>query len=188
MVPSIRFFKRYRMERSLCGALPAAVAVRGFQLVPWHDRLLERHAHVLNRCFAEELDGDVFPCLRSFDGCLDLMRSMRGLFGFSAAATWLLAGPDGYVGTVQGLLGEHRFAAVQNIGIVPEYRGMGLSGMLLSAALAGFQRGSATRVSLEVTASNLPAVRLYRKFGFRNYRLLYKSTSRSEAAFAGTCV
>ena len=184
MAPSIQFFKRYRMERSLCGALPAAVAVRGFQLVPWNDRLLEHHAHVLNRCFVEDFDSRVFPCLRSADGCLDLMRSMRGLYGFCPAATWLLAGPDGYVGTVQGLLAEHRYAAVQNIGVVPECRGMGLGGALLAAALAGFQRSGATRACLEVTASNLPAVGLYRKFGFRNYRLLYKSTSRSEAAFA----
>jgi ribosomal protein S18 acetylase RimI-like enzyme len=184
MAPRIQFFKRYRMERTLCGSLPAAIAAQGFRLIPWNDRLLDHHAHVLNRCFAEDFDSQVFPCFQSAEGCRDLMRSMRGLYGFCAAATWLLAGPDGYIGTVQGLLAEHRFAAVQNIGIVPEYRGMGLSGALLAAALSGFQRSGATRAYLEVTASNLPAVRLYRAFGFRNYRLLYKSTCRSEASLA----
>jgi len=181
MVSRIHLFKRYRMERSLFESLPAVALPAGFRLVPWNDRLIDDHAQILHRCFSNDCDGAVFFCLRSVEGCGTLMRAMRNHVGFCPSATWLVAGPTGYAGTVQGMLADHRFGAIQNVGIVPEYRGLGLGGALLSAALLGFQREHATRSYLEVTASNIPAVRLYRKFGFRNYRLLYKSTGRAEA-------
>jgi len=186
---SIPLAKRYRMERSLCGALPPTTLQSGFRLVPWHDRLLEAHAKVLHRAFAEDFDGRVFPCFRTLDGCLELMRAMRGLPSFCPGATWLLTAPEGCIGTVQGLMGEHRFGMLQNIGLASAYRGRGLGSALLCSAIGGFRRSGATRVNLEVTASNLPAMRLYEKFGFRCIRHVYKPTaSSSEPETSATLV
>jgi [ribosomal protein S18]-alanine N-acetyltransferase len=64
---------------------------------------------------------------------------------------------------------------VNNIGVWPESRRRGVGGALLGAALdAGLRRGAFEAV-LEVRASNLPAQRMYERFGFavvgerRNY-------------------
>lgn len=161
--------------------MPSIAVPDGFRLIPWDERLVEAHARVLHDCFEPADDSRLFPCFRSFDGCLELIRAIRGQAAFSAAATWLAIGEDGPVGTVQGLLGRHRIASVQNLGVLPEYRGLGVGTALLSAALAGFRRDGATRVGLEVTAANHDAVGLYRRLGFRSIRTLYKAAPRIEA-------
>ena len=52
------------------------------------------------------------------------------------------------------------------IGILPDYRGQKIGARLLAATCAdAFQRG-ATRIELEVFATNARAIALYRKFGF----------------------
>ena len=55
-----------------------------------------------------------------------------------------------------------RFGGVQNLGVVPEYRGLGIGRALLLKALDGFALMGARRAFLEVTASNESAVRMYR--------------------------
>jgi GNAT superfamily N-acetyltransferase len=159
---------------------------RGFRVVPWHDRWLESHAKAMHRAFAGDFDGQVFPCFRTPEGCLELMQALRGLPGFCAEATWLVAAPEGIVGGIQGLLAGHRFGMVQNIGLAPAYRGRGLGAALLAASLAGFQKRGATRAALEVTATNEPAIRLYRRFGFAPIRPVYQPTPEAGDDSPGT--
>ena len=52
--------------------------------------------------------------------------------------------------------------AIQNLGVVPEYRGQGLGRALVRQALEGFYQAGLRRAYLEVTAENSAAVRLYR--------------------------
>ena len=56
---------------------------------------------------------------------------------------------------------------VNNIGVWPESRRRGVGGALLAAALAAAARRGAVEAVLEVRAGNLPAQRLYERFGFR---------------------
>ena len=65
--------------------------------------------------------------------------------------------------------------AIQNLGVVPSYRGLGLGRALIRQALAGFRGAGVTRVYLEVTAENAQAIRLYREAGFRRSKTLYKA-------------
>ncbi len=65
--------------------------------------------------------------------------------------------------------------AIQNVGVVPEYRGRGLGQALLRQALEGFYQAGLRRAYLEVTAENAPAVQLYRSVGFRRIKVLYKA-------------
>lgn len=64
---------------------------------------------------------------------------------------------------------------VNNIGVWPESRRQGVGGALLGAALEEAVRRGAVEAVLEVRASNLPARRMYERFGFnvvgdrRNY-------------------
>ena len=169
------YFKRFRMELSL-DRLPAEPELpAGFAWVPWSDGSLETHAHVKHLSFQGELDSTVFVSLSSLDGCKALMRAIRSKHGFCPAATWLLVGPLGYGGTVQGVVDRRRCGAIQNLGVVPEYRGLGLGTALLLRSLAGFAKVGLKRASLEVTAKNESVVRMYRRVGFRCYKTVYRA-------------
>jgi len=74
-----------------------------------------------------------------------------------------------------------RWGAIQNVGVVPEYRGRGLGRALVLQCLAGFQAAGVPRVYLEVTACNLPAVQLYRSIGFCLARTTYRAVECVES-------
>ncbi|MFO0847778.1 MAG: GNAT family N-acetyltransferase [Gemmataceae bacterium] len=174
MTPRLTYFKRYRMEADL-DRLPSVPRLpAGYYFQPWNDDLLDLHAEVKHLSFAGELDTQVFPSLGSEAGCRELMMAIRYRDGFVAGATWLVISPDGAVGTVQGIRDHGRVGAVQNLGVVPGYRGLGLGEALLARALHGFRAAGLTRVYLEVTARNDHAVRMYRRVGFRCRRTFYK--------------
>ena len=180
------YFKRYRMEIDLCEALPAPPALPpGYRLVSWRRALLREHADAKFRSFRAEIDANVFPCLGDFNGCTRLMGEISQKPGFLPEATWLAqfrgSGDGEYeaCGTIQGIRDQVGFGSVQNIGVVPEHRGLGLGAVLLFHALSGFQSAGLRRAYLEVTARNHGAVRLYHRYGFHKVKTLYKA---SEAA------
>jgi len=80
-----------------------------------------------------------------------------------------------WCGTIQGVVDAEGNGSIQNVGVVPSLRGLGLGSCLIEQALAGFQRLGLRRAFLEVTADNKPAVRLYQRLGFRTVRTLYKT-------------
>jgi ribosomal protein S18 acetylase RimI-like enzyme len=173
--PGITYFKRFQMQADLLGPLPAPPLLpEGYTWTPWSDTLLEQHADVKYHCFREEIDGVVFPNLSCLDGCLRLMREIRGKPGFLPGATWLLGHGGDCCGTVQGVSDRHGGGSIQNLGIVPAHRGRGLGTALLLQALHGFRRAGLQRAVLEVTAQNEGAIRLYRRLGFRFRKTLYK--------------
>lgn len=175
----LTYIKRYRMEFDLKRPLFRAVELPlGYSFVPWRESLLEAHAETKLRCFACEIDAHVFPSLGHIDGCLRLMREISGRSGFLPVSTWLLRhdedDEDEFCGTIQAIHLRDDLGAVQNVGIVPEHRGRGLGTLLLRQAMVGFRQVGLQRASLEVTAKNLGAVRLYRRLGFRQVRTVYK--------------
>lgn len=172
---AITYFKRFRMEVDLDEGISAPILPPGYHWVPWRESLLDAHAEVKFRCFRDELDTQVFPCLGDRHGCARLMREIRRKPGFLPEATWMIAGPLGYGATIQGVVDRHGQGAIQNVGVVPAYRGMGLGRALVRQSLIGFHSAGLNRVYLEVTAENAPAVRLYRDVGFRKAKTLYKA-------------
>ncbi len=179
------YIKRFRMEASLRGFDPAVPALPpGFFWLAWRPDLLEVHAQVKARCFAGEPDTVLFPTLASLDGCRALMRLIASRPAFCPGATWLVARHDAVVGTVQGLADSSKFGAIQNLGVVSNFRGLGLGEALLSRALAGFAAAGMRRAMLEVTAANGSAVKLYRRAGFRGVQTLYKPVPVTEPAAA----
>jgi ribosomal protein S18 acetylase RimI-like enzyme len=171
----ISYFKRFKMELDLYDAPPVPVLPAGYYWVPWDDSLLELHAEVLFQSFREEIDAVVFPSLGDRQGCTYLMAEIRRKQGFVPEATWLLASPQGYCGTVQGLRERIGLGAIQNLGVPLAQRGKGLGRALLLQALHGFRRAGLGRAFLEVTAQNDAAVRLYRRLGFRRRKTIYKA-------------
>jgi len=172
---AITYFKRLRMEIDLDGPPELDPLPGRFSWVPWDECLLADHAEVKYQSFRDEIDAYVFPCLGDRYGCQRLMREIRRKPGFLPSATWLIACQEGYVGTVQGVMDHGPIGAIQNLGVIPAYRGYGLGRALVCRALRGFREAGLRRAYLEVTAENNVAVQLYRHLGFRRAKTLYKA-------------
>jgi hypothetical protein len=181
---NVTYFKRYKMEIDLWSAVIPPVLPEGFFWIPWTPDLLFVHAEVKYQCFQDEVDAVVFPNLATRQGCSFLMTEISKRPGFIPEATWLIACTDGHCGTVQGVRERNGMGAIQNLGIVPPFRGRGLGEALLLQALEGFRRAGLGRAVLEVTARNDAAVRLYRKIGFRCRKTLYKAVDALNALHA----
>lgn len=185
---TLTYFKRYRMEIDLTGReLVQPILPMGYGLLRWDESLLEVHAATKFRCFRGEIDANVFPCLGEVDGCQRLMTEIRNKEGFLPGATWLATyrpyrnSRMEYVGTVQGVRESNGLGAIQNLGVVPRNRSVGLGSILMVRALAGFQKAGIRRVFLEVTSLNAGAIKLYERLGFRHAKTVYKAV---EVAYA----
>ena len=170
----ISYFKRFKMEADLAG-LPPPRWPAGYEPVAWRPDLLDTHADVLCRCFVGEIDAVVFPSLGSAYGCRGLMTEITRRRAFIPESTWLVVGPSGPCGTVQALRDRGVFGGIQNVGIVPECRGLGLGKALLLQALRGMLDSGLGRGVLEVTAHNELAIRMYQRLGFRRAKVVYKA-------------
>jgi ribosomal protein S18 acetylase RimI-like enzyme len=202
------YFKRYRMELDLRRppialadvldpSVGAAALPAGYQWLPWRDSLCLAHAEVKALCFQEETDAVIFRCLASVGGCRELMMAIRDRPGFCARATWLVAASNlssedaatgiagNCVATVQGVIDSAGHGGIQNVGVIPEFRGRGLGRALMVKALAGFLQSGAKRAYLEVTAGNQSAIRIYRELGFRCTRTVYRAVPALEPVAAG---
>lgn len=179
------YFRRYRMEISLDDReFPTPALPERYGWVAWNDALIERHSLVKFDSFRGEVDSQVFASLGQVEGCRRLMSEIAGHEAFLPPATWMItfqsdAGlPQHDCATIQGLKRTASLGAIQNVGVIPEHRGFGLGRAIVLRALQGFQQAGLQRVYLEVTASNLPAVRLYQSIGFRLTRTMYKAVDQ----------
>lgn len=141
--------------------------------MPWSSPQLSDHALTLHRTFQNEPDIAMFPSLGTETGCRDLLHAMSSLNQFCPAATWLAKHDATCIGTVQALIQENGEGEIQNLGVLPSARGRGIGATLLALCLNGFFSIGCRKVVLEVSASNAPAVNLYRKFGFHPYKTVY---------------
>ncbi|HEY2838211.1 MAG TPA: GNAT family N-acetyltransferase [Pirellulales bacterium] len=185
----LTYFKRFRMEIDLGRDFPVEPLPEGYRLIPWRPELLTAHAEAKYLSFRNGIDATVFPCLGDHEGCLRLMREISLKEGFLPDATWLAMhnapeGPGGfeYCGTIQGIRDRAGLGAIQNLGITPEHRGLGLARALLLAALVGFRGAGLHQAYLEVTAQNENAIRLYRHVGFHKVRTVYKAIESAPVA------
>lgn len=71
------------------------------------------------------------------------------------------------IGYVIGLLETRGEGHIVSIGVHPNYRGRGVATALLNEVLSRFKAKGAKSAKLEVRVSNLPAINLYKKLGFR---------------------
>lgn len=173
-MPQTVYFKRFQMDILLREPVCVPSLPDGYRFVAWSESLLEAHAEVKFSSFRDTIDAVVFPSLGTLLGCQLLMQAISRRPTFVPEGTWLLLGPHGYCGTVQGIHDGCGTGAIQNLGVLPGERGKGLGAALLLQALAGFRSRGLHRGFLEVTVDNVGAVRLYRRLGFRCRKTVYK--------------
>ncbi len=68
----------------------------------------------------------------------------------------------GYVGS-QSVMGE---ADMMNLAVAPEYRRHGVAEKLVNTLIDALKHKEVANLTLEVRASNMPAINLYHKLGF----------------------
>ncbi len=171
----IVYFKRFRMEIDLENSPAVPALPDGFFWVTWDASSLDQHAEVKYRSFVQEIDAAIFPNLGEMEGCRNIMSEISCRPGFRPEATWLISSNFGHCATVQGVSDRTGLGSIQNLGVVPLFRGKGLGSALLLKALEGFRRAGLGRAFLEVTAQNEGALRIYRRLGFRRCKTIYKA-------------
>lgn len=74
-------------------------------------------------------------------------------------------------------------AHVTNVGVLPEYRGMGVGELLMRTLIAAAKTKNADKMTLEVRKSNYVAQNLYTKLGFepRGIRRGYYQDNKEDA-------
>ncbi len=75
---------------------------------------------------------------------------------------------------------------ISNVAVLPAYRGRGIAGRLVDAALAHLDDASARCVRLQVRSDNEPAVALYRHRGFAVYETIQEMRlARHDLGYSG---
>ncbi|MEC9092237.1 MAG: N-acetyltransferase [Planctomycetota bacterium] len=181
------YFKRYRMEYDLHqGVFPRPEIPLNYTGVTWCEDLVDEHAETKFYSFQFEIDANVFPCLGNRDGCHRLMREISARNNFLPNATILLyyretgRAPEP-CGTIQAIRDNLGRGSIQNIGVTPEHRGHRLGSYLVYRSLQEFAQQGIRLATLEVTAQNTQALRLYKRLGFKITRTVFKA---AEVTFA----
>jgi ribosomal protein S18 acetylase RimI-like enzyme len=166
-------FQRLRMELFLQTArLPVVETPPFVSVQSFTPQLCYDHVSVLHNSFRKELDGRLLPTLASVAGCIRLMqeamRSQRLISRATLLALDSAEGPEPPVpcAAIQVLVWQGGTVLIQNLAVLPEYRGRRLGRLLLTRALRACRSEGFQRVQLDVTASNLAARRLYESLGF----------------------
>ncbi|GAB4155101.1 MAG: GNAT family N-acetyltransferase [Planctomycetaceae bacterium] len=187
----LAYIRRFRMQLDFAETwIPEPKLPAGFFWVPWCDSLIDRHAAVKYASFQSEMDARVFPCLGDSTGCRHLMSEIADHRCFLPHATWLIGYRDVQsqtffdCATIQGMKKRWRTGSIQNVGVTPQFRGMGLGRALLLKSLHGFRASKMRRVTLEVTAENQPAINLYSSLGFRTLRTMFHAVETRMDAMA----
>ncbi len=183
------WFRRFRMEFDLQkNSVPQLAPIPGFEFAPWHETLLDAHVSVKQQSFKDGSDTAVFPSLGDESGCYRLMQDITTRDGFIPESCWLaiFTEPGACLqipcGTIQAIRMDDETGAIQNVGIIPEYRGQGLGSRLVYAALDGMRSVGVRWATLEVTARNTGAVQLYSRLGFRLRKVVFKPGNVAPAA------
>lgn len=85
-----------------------------------------------------------------------------------------------------GLGGFIKKGHVVSLAVMPQYRRMGIGYALVSKAMEGMRLYNAKQCYLEVRVSNIPAINLYTKLGFKIARVIRGYYSDGEDAYLMT--
>ena len=87
----------------------------------------------------------------------------------------------GYCWTLLMSDGQRQQGVIGSIGLAPEFRGGGISRLILAAGMRYLRSAGADYIRLEVDGNNAPAIRLYQSMGFQKAGELHWYEHRLEA-------
>lgn len=169
----VKIFERVLMQLDSASALPAAIATR-YRIEPWRDDRIAPAAEIIEAAYGGQVDAQIHDRYSTVAGAEVFLRELVQFPGASFRPSASYVAFDPATGSAAGLSLASFVAAgvghIAEICVSPHARGSGLGRDLLRRSIEALCAAGAKRVSLAVTVSNEPALRLYRRFGFRERR------------------
>lgn len=158
------------LQKSDTGQLPA-----GYTMEAWDDKYFNSASEVINLGFKNSKDVNFDPRFATKEGCQDVVSKITSnFFGqFMPEETRVIL-KDGVVeGVCFVNMTNPAKANIPLISVRKNIRNKGLGKLILKAAVVGIikaisdQKVSVTEVNAAVETDNYPALKMYRKIGFR---------------------
>src|SRR5215469_9809910 len=174
-----RHFRLYARQFMLLALDEAQVRNKplssAFRMEPWTDRAFDTAARLIHLSYADHVDGDINDQYRSEGGGMKFLRNIVLLPGcgqFMQEASFLMVPVTGDrpVGMVLTSSVSDRVGHTTQICVAPGYQGHGVGRALMEQSIHALHKRGFNALSLTVTASNGPAVRLYEQLGFRTIK------------------
>jgi len=164
-----------RLDTSIPPYLPSGIALRRFHFEPWSEHHHEMAANVISLAYANHIDSRINDQYRSPAGARRFLYNIvqfPGCGAFFNKASFVAFDPrtGGMVGVVLASFVAEEVGHITQLCVTPQAQGRRLGYELLRESINALRIYGARRVSLTVTASNEPAIRLYRGCGFAEMR------------------
>jgi ribosomal protein S18 acetylase RimI-like enzyme len=176
----VELFERFLMTLDADTLLPpgARSTRQRFFIEPWGSNHPAAAATVVSAAYGGHIDGrinDRYRTLAGADHYLQQLIHFPGCAAFYAPASYVAF--DVATGSVAGVSLSSFIAPdvahIAELCVMPNARRAGLGYELLRKSTETLRSAGAKRVSLTVTGANEPAVKLYRRCGFRQVRRFY---------------
>jgi len=143
----------------------------GLILEQWNHRYFEPCARLIQLAYSSHVDGEINDQYRSESGALRFLRNIIILPGcgqFRSDASFVLREPhtNHLAGVVLNSCVSAGVGHTTQICVMPPFHGRGLGRLLMEASMRTLRMRGFTALSLTVTSSNAPAVKLYEDLGF----------------------
>ncbi len=156
------------------GALPEGRATETHTFEPWHERRQEEAARLIATAYEGHVDGTINDQYRSVTGAKRFLLNIVQYPGcgsfFGPASNVALNQAGELVGISLASLVSDDTGHITQICVSPEERKTGTGYEMLRRSLVSLAAHGCEKTSLTVTASNVEAIRLYQKMGFRAMR------------------
>ena len=155
------------------------------RLEPWQEHCFAPCARLIQLAYADHVDSEINDQYRSEAGAMKFLRNitvLRGCGQFLPEASFVLrpatsgawlrsAETDPPLGMVLTSAVSSGVGHTTQICVLPGYHRRGLGQQLMEASLRALQSLGYRALSLTVTSSNVSAVRLYERLGFRTIKI-----------------
>lgn len=160
--------RRHYLVRELSLPVPPSAEAR-FRLRPFRREDVPLAARLIHRSHEGSLDAALnltYATPASCHGFVETLVLRSGCGRFDNEASLIADGGDGALGVVLASDLSATNGHLCQVSVAPEFQGRGLGRLLVTEALAAFQRKGLATASLSVTVDNRRAYQLYEQLGF----------------------
>lgn len=155
-------------------SLPPGRAASHYTFTNWTEDMQEEGATLIAAAYRDHVDSTINDQYRTPIGARRFLSNIvqyPGCGAFDRESSWVSLNKSGRL-TGLSLASQvaESIGHITQICITPETRGTGLGYELLRRSLTSMVSAGSEKASLTVTASNLEAMRLYQRLGFRAHR------------------
>jgi ribosomal protein S18 acetylase RimI-like enzyme len=162
---SINILKKYELDK-----LP-----EGYTITDWNNDYFEQTAQVIHESFKDASDSKFDPRFLTLEGSKDIVNKIvQSIYGtFLPESTKVLLYQNNVAGICFANITAAPIANIPLIGIIQEHKKKGFGKHLLKMAMESTIKGIlegkiiASEINASVETDNYPALRMYRKVGFK---------------------